>query len=670
MKKALNFLLLPLVFCSLTSCGQDKSLEIQLEESIPTAYVGEVYDFQDCFVQEDGYSYSIDVYSYHGATYTETKLDVDGLTFVPTNTDPISVVLHGNKGNTNLEKTVAVDVKEKGDPIDELLINTGASGYADPGFTKTLNTQVAYKRPGSNNKTSLAVSYSGNQNYYAGGAVFCPNNFRCLDCWKDKDWKNAILRFWVYNDSDYDIEFGLRIKDEFTGSVDLDMTQDGNPSKFAKAHDWTEILFPLRPLGITHTLYQNEEGTRNDSLTIKAKWGGVEYHSDPTELILHPIPMHSYNFYVDEIDIVPASDYPDIPTDLPDTLDRMINGTWCDPNFTREVVFDKDFIHDGESSIKFTLTGKTDYAGTQGMCLNDPRLVPLWEDQTWDNAITNFWVYNPTNYNINIQYLLKDDQRNFVVDWNTEYSKNEVALPGQWTQIFFSMNRVGVNRPLYKDSLNKDEFNIKFLWDGPANTEYTFYVDNVNVQSAYKYPEVDTTRVVPSRLETIEDGWENMARDNGWEKGTISTEMNEVCTSTYPESATSSKIEFLTSDTVNHNANPDYILSPQDQFGEDLPNFVGKTLEFDVKFSVNITNYEIGLKIVEPNWTDKIYLVTPVAGEDGWMHAVIDFSNYPDDDAALSSVIRIGFIFNGVDDTNKSSAYAFLDNIFFDALED
>ena len=109
--------------------------------------------------------------------------------------------------------------------------------------------------------------------------------------------------------------------------------------------------------------------------------------------------------------------------------------------------------------------------------------------------------------------------------------------------------------------------------------------------------------------------------------------MNEVCTSTYPDSATSSKIEFMTSDFVNHNANPDYILSPQDQFGDDnLPNFVGKKFEFDVKFSANITNYEIGLKIVEPDWTDKIYLVTPVAGEDGWMHAVIDFSAYPDDD--------------------------------------
>ena len=664
-KKALGFILLPLLFGSLTSCGKVDTLEIELEEIIPTAYVGEEYDFEDCFIKEEGYTYSIDVYAYHGATYTETKLDVEGLCFTPLNADPISVVLHGEKGKTKLQKTVSVDVAEKGDPIEELFINTGLSGYADPGFQKTLNTQVAYKREGANNKTSLAVSYSGNQNYYAGGAVFCPNNFRCLEYWKDKDWNNAILKFWVYNDSDYPLEFGLRIKDEYTGTVDLDMTQDGNPSKTAAAHEWTEILFPLRPLGITHTLFQNEEGTRNDSFTIKVKYGGVTYYSNPADLILHPIPMHSYNFYIDEIDVVPASDYPDIPTFLPDTMDRMINGTWCE-HFNREISYEKDYIHEGESSIKFDFVGPTSAAGSQGMCLNDPKLVPLWEDQVWDNAIMNFWLYNASNANINVQFLLVDSERNFIVDWNTEYSVNRVAEPGKWTHIFFSMNRIGVNRPLYKDSIVKDEFNVKFLWDGPTNTPYTFYVDAVNVEDASKYPEVDTTKVVPSRIETLDDGWENMMQDDGWERGQISTEMNEVCTSTNPNSATSIKIQFMNAVVGDgHNASPDFVLSPEAQFGgSSCPNFTGKTFEFDVKFSSNITDHSIGLKIVPPGWADKIYQVTPVSGENGWEHVSIDFSAYASDAETLQTVIRIGFVFNGIDEANKSTAVAYIDNIF------
>lgn len=666
-KKALKFLLLPLAFCSLTSCGGEKA-EIQLTETIATAYVDEVYNFEDNFVKEEGYTYSIEAYSYHGPTFTETKMEVDGLCFTPKSIDPISVVLHANKGSTSLEKTVAVDVKEKADPIEELLLGTGYSGYSDPGFQKSINTQIAYKRPGDKNKTSIAVNYSGNQNYYAGGAVFCPNNFRCLPLWKDKTWENAILRFWVYNDSDYAIEFGLRIKDELTRTVDLDMTQEGNPSKFATPHAWTEILFPLRPLGITHTLYVNESGTRNDSFTIKAKWTGIVY-PDPGD-IFHPVPMHSYNFYVDEIDVVPNTDYPDIPTFLPDANDRLINGTWCE-HFKREMNFDQDFIHDGESSIKFNFVGPTSPAGSQGMCLNDPKLIEIWDDKVWNNAIMNFWIYNASNYNINVQFLLVDSERGFVVDWNTEYAINKVAKPGEWTHILYSMNRIGVNRPLYKDDFAKDEFNIKFLSDGPVNTPYTFYVDNVNVEDASKYPEVDTTRVVPSRIETLEDGWENMARDLGWEKGTISTEMNEICTSTNPNTATSAKIEFKTSDIASHTSNPDYVLNPQEEFGEDdLPNLTNKTLEFDVKFSANITNHEIGLKVVKfDTWADQIYHVEITDGEDGWKHAFIDFSEYSGDEVLLD-VIRIGFIFEGVDDTNKSTAVAYVDNIFVNEVEE
>ena len=162
-KKIFSYLLLPLALCSLSACDNPLSLfsknkkeaisEIQLQETIPTAYVDEEFDFSDCFVKEEGFSYTIEVYSYHGATHTESTLETNNLLFTPKSTDPISVVLHATNGKTSFQKTVNIDVKEKGDPIEELLINTGASGYADPGFTKSLNTQVAYKRPGENNKT-------------------------------------------------------------------------------------------------------------------------------------------------------------------------------------------------------------------------------------------------------------------------------------------------------------------------------------------------------------------------------------------------------------------------------------------------------------------------------------------------------------------------------------
>lgn len=654
-----KLLILPLLAGALSACGKVESdLEIQLEDAMPIAYVGEEYDFSYCIVQEPGFEYKIDAYSYNGAKHQENKLEiVDNFKFTPLNKDPIAVVISADKGKKiHLNKTVSLDVSEKGDPIEELVVNDGYSGYADPGFIKSLNTQPAYIREAENNKTSILVSFNGNNAYPFGGGVFSPNNFRLLPYWKDQTWENAILRFWVYNNSEYGIEFALRLKDNYTKTVDIDMGQEGNPIKVAEPGKWTEITYSLRSYGVTHTLFVNESGTRDDSFTIKARYQGVP-EGEFT-------PLYSYSFYVDLLDVVPASEYPEVDTHLPDTLDRMINTTWCE-HFDRELNFNQDYIKGGESSIHFKFTGPTAVAGSQGMCLNSPSLVPLWKDQTWENAILTFWIYNDSSEDIKIQMLLVDDDRNFVIDWNTEFATQEIATPGTWTQVFFSMNRLGVNSPLMKNELQKDEFNIKFLWNGPANTTYEFYVDMVDIVPASDYPQIDTTRVVPLRNETIEDGWENMPQDDGWQKGKVSTEMNEICSSTNPNTATSLKIEFKNADINNHNANPDLALAPEFNGGEaNCPSFVGKTFEFDVKFSANITDHSIGLKIVPPGWADKIYQVTPVSGEDGWEHVSIDFSSYASDAETLQTVIRIGFVFNGIDEANKSTAVAYIDNIF------
>lgn len=661
MKKTIKTLLfLPLIAGALAGCGDSNSYEIKLND-VPLAYVNEEYDFSLCFEQNDAYSYSINVYYYDLINCVEKTLEVKDFVFTPITKDPISVVINADKksGKNHVEKTTSVQVSEKGDQIEELLLNSGMSGYCDNGFTKTLNRQSTYIK-GSSSKTSILCEYFGNNAWTFGGQILSPNNFRCLSCWKDQNWSNAILRFWVYNTSEKNLEFGLRLKDVLTNTVDIDMGQDGNPTKIAEPGKWTEIIFPLRPLGITHTLYQSEDGKRNDSIVIK-----VKYHGVPEGEFT---PLYSFNFYVDEIDVVPNTDYPGVDTHLPDTLDRVVNTTWYENDkMKREINFDSNFVKNGESSIHFNFFGKTNLAGTQGMCLNSPQLVPLWKDQTWSNAILTFWVYNCSSSNIEIQLLLVDSVREFVIDWNTEYSSCQVCAPGVWTQVFFSMNRVGVNRPLYKDSLVKDELNVKFLGKGALDEPFEFYVDDVNVVPSVDYPDVDTTRIVPERIETILDGWENMAQDTGWQKGTISTEVNEVCKISYADSATSKKIKFSNWEEKN----PDFAISPQDEFGiENLPDIAKGTLDFDVKFSSNITNKNIKISIVDdPDvWNFYNGQYEPVALSDGWYHVTIDYSKVTEV-AAFDQVVRIGFNFLGVDDTNKTSAFAYIDNIFFNEIK-
>lgn len=661
-KSVLSLLFLPLIATSLSGCGAE-DYEIELYD-VPLAYVNEEYDFSYCINQNEDYNYSINAYTYDLVNCVESELPVNNFKFTPVNENPISVVINADKktGKSHIEKTVTLLVSEKGDPIEELLVTGGFSGYADTGFVKTLNTQPAYIHEGNGSKTSILVDYFGNNEYTFGGAVLVPNNFRCLPLWKDQNWSNPILRFWVYNNSEAKIEFGLRLKDEFTKSVDVDMGQEGNESKFAEPGKWTEIVFPLRTLGVTHTLYQSEDSKRNDSFTIK-----VRYHGIPEGKFT---PMYSYSFYVDDIDVVPNTDYPDVPTYLPDTLDRFINQSWyenpteCpDSHFVRNLNFDQKYIHDGESSLRFKFEGKTNYNGTQGMCLNNSLIVPLWKDQIWSNAILTFWIYNDSDSDIEMQLYLKDSARNFAIDWNSEYSSSQIAEPHKWTQIFFSLNRVGVNSPLYKDTSKSDEFTVKFLGKGPANTSYEFYIDNCDVVPASDYPEVDTTRVVPERIETIDDGWENMEQDIGWEKGIITTEANEVCKLTYDESATSKKVEFANSDELN----PDFAISPEGEFGRDaLPDFSNAVLTFDVKFSSNITNKTVKVSIMNnpDGWAEHSVDVTLLELEGGWYHGSISYSSIAEV-ANFDQVCRIGFKFLGIDEGNKASAFAYIDNIFF-----
>ncbi len=307
MKKKLLFTLLTLgMALPLASCGgSGADLEIVLEDGLPSAYVGEEYDFEDNIVIEDKVTYTLQAFYQDYYEMKEYELPVDGFVFTPVKKADLSVVIHASKGGAKATRTVTLEVLQRGDPIDELLASDGMSGWADGGFRKELTTEASYlKEEGS--VTALNITYNGNNEWVWGAAVFCADNFRLLDYWSDKTWENAIITFWVYNPTDYPIEFQLRLFDGYLNQVNCDWGQPIQTPQVADAGEWTQVFFSLRKYGVTHTLFKNEEGTRTDSVTVKAKWGGT-----PTT---KPTPVYGYQFYVDGFDIAPASKYPDVDT--------------------------------------------------------------------------------------------------------------------------------------------------------------------------------------------------------------------------------------------------------------------------------------------------------------------------------------------------------------------
>ncbi|MCQ2742124.1 MAG: hypothetical protein MJ239_02350 [Bacilli bacterium] len=479
MNKKLTSLSFFFVTLALSGCSSSTNiLDIEFSESVVAAYVGVEYDFSDNIVMEEGVTYSIEAYYQDYYKGVEVSLPVNGFVFTPVEKFDVSVVVTGKKGDLVGKNTITVPVEQKGDPIDELLVSGGYSGWADAGFRKELVTDEAYLK-GENSHSAISVVYQGNNAFRWGGSVLCINNFRCLECWEDKTWDNAIIAAWIYNPTDYNLEFQLRIVDtSVKNGVDIDWGQNGQIPQIAEPGKWTHIFFSLKKYGITHTLFENEEGTRKDSLTIKTQWAGA-----PKDEFTPP---YSFNFYVDGIDVVPHTKYPDIDTRCPDPIEKVVETSWYDTGFKLIECYDASKIIEGESSIEIQFSSSEKYmAGGCIMCLNSPSYLPLWKDQAWEDAVLTFCVFNDSPEEIEFSLRVYSPGK-IDLDWGEPNNPVVVAHPGQWTQLFFPLKIMGVDSPLYKDGAAKfDEFNVKAHYKGAESAadrySYHAYIDGINV---------------------------------------------------------------------------------------------------------------------------------------------------------------------------------------------
>lgn len=335
-------------------------LEIELEEGIPSAVVGEEFDFEECIVAEKGTKYSIECYYQDYYQGIEKKLEVDGLTFTPVENFDISVIITAKKGIFKGIRTTTVDVVTLGDDIDELLKTGGWSGWSDDGFVKTISQEPSYLHS-ENSKSSLNCAYSGNNSWTWGGAVLCMNNFRLLPKWADKTWENGVFSFYVYNPNDVDLEFQMRITDKTGSGLNIDWSHELTPRWIAKPNEWTHCYMSLRKVNVTHPLFVNEEGTRNDSFTLKVRKTDIPKTAD--------VPVYNFQLYLDDIDVIPyemcsEAEFPGLdttPNELPaDGLENLS----IDVGWSRATIsYDKTLTYGEKSttSLKLTYENTTDF---------------------------------------------------------------------------------------------------------------------------------------------------------------------------------------------------------------------------------------------------------------------------------------------------------------------
>lgn len=536
---------------TLTSCG-GSPLELILSDTFDTAYIGETYNFGDYITKQDGVEYSIECYYQNYYEKREYPVTVDGLTFVPEKQFDVTVVATAKKGNEKIKKTVSVPVSLRGDPLDELLSSNGFSGWADSGWRKTItNTPMYLHNNDTNNQnsaTSIICAYSGTNAFTFGATVLCLDNFRNLDYWTDKTWENAIISMWVYNPNAYDIEFQMRIVDEYNGGrINIDWGQEGNISCIAekKPEDgeakWSRIIFPLKKMGVNHTLYQNEDGSRHDAIYIKSQYKGPAVEG-----------VYNYQYYVDGIDIVPH-DYNDfyksIDTRSPDKIEDTVVVSWSDygllkaPNYDDREGDDPTKVVEGHSSIHYTFdyaeaaryTGDPTYTyGASCMTLNGQY---IWDDfkaqgKDLENAVLRFKVFNTSDDDIEFALRGAALYQGVNFDWNNDPSiyKHVVVTPGSWQTVAFSLRKCGIREAVkYVSELIDNQLTVKVQYKGVKTVGYTFsfYIDGIDIVNIKDYPDpIDTNGLTPIQ-NVLFNGWS----EDGFTKeayyGTDSTKVIE-----------------------------------------------------------------------------------------------------------------------------------------------
>lgn len=658
------------VLAGCSSSGTE--FEVKFKTVLPTAHVDEPLDFSKYIEREDGVEYTLKAFYQNPNEFpVEHELPVDGFTFTPVSEAEITLELTGTKGSKTSTRTKAIPCTYRGDPIDELVITGGWSGYADNGFKKTLNTNPAFMK--MEGKSSIYINYTGTDRWEYGGSTLCIQNFRCLDEFTDKEWKNAAITAWVYNPTNYDITFGLRIVDDYTKTVDTDWGSNCTYFQNAKPNQWTQIMFSLRALGVDHTLLENESGSRKDAVTIKTQWAGRPSLAEEGTI-------YTYKFYVDGLDVVPATYFPSLKTDMPDKNSRMLmfNG-WCDtsrlkPSFN----FDPQYTKSKNCSVRFDFIGNSQSNGTQVVALNSPKLQTIWSDFNSDgqtrgkNSILTAWIYNPTDFDLEFQIFIYDKKTGHYVDWGQNYNDSQYVKANSWGQIFFSLRKEGIERPLVheKGAKKKDELTIKVDWKGDiASKAFFFYMDDVDIAPSSKYPEINTDNNTSS--ETIECGLENLAIDVGYSRSKVKYDRLKIYNheGQEPQSTSSAYLTFNNTTQFGGANNPSVTFNPQQSFKDEvisvLPNLSNSTLSADVYFSSDITNHSVSFYAYQgKQW--EIFAETSIGGlvdlGDGWYHFSVDLSAIPSF-APLDAAIRLCFRFDGVSELNKETANIRIDNI-------
>lgn len=258
----------------------EPTVSIVLKESIPNAAVGISYDLSTIVKAEDGVKYTYSATYIDPETKQNKELTVVRGKFTPKVEADISVTVTATRGEEISSIQLIVPINISVDIMDTLLVSDGISH----GLTKVLTKESSYLH-GDSSTSSVAVTFaSGNHE------LFNLSHYALQAYYSAQVWRNAAVSFWVYNPMEQDVAFKLVSHNPETGTTLLWESDENTQIQVAKANTWTNIVFSLYDMGITHPLFDSPAYIKDDALKICAQYSGAE----------------NCTLYIDELDIIHA----------------------------------------------------------------------------------------------------------------------------------------------------------------------------------------------------------------------------------------------------------------------------------------------------------------------------------------------------------------------------
>lgn len=318
-----------------------------------------------------------------------------------------------------------------------------------------------------------------------------------------------------------------------------------------------------------------------------------------------------------------------------------------DPGISKSVNIDPLYLK-GESSttslhVEFNSADPHPW-GNLFMSFSSPLAQEHFTDKVWENAIVTFWVYNPNELPIEFQLRIVDETAGTNLDWNAaDGPHKQRAEPGQWTQIFFSLRKLGTTNRLTADKYSNDMISLKFRYDG-YNTEqaysFDFYMDDIDVVDASMYPDIDTKYVLSN--ETLDQGWENMSKDIGWQGVYCEYDYENI----QGEGSTCSLKAYFNNDKALTNS---FICLSPESVAELKGNLDMTGGKLGAYFKFENMDAKVSFDIVNSKWetSNKIDFDLQAVG-DGWYYGEIDLEDVEVGSGRNDNIIRIRFHFYGV----------------------